>query len=462
MVLNLELSFFVDKADFLKIAGFFAREGNTAVLFSGSDYESATKSLLAAHPFAHIDIHEAYQSYLEGGREKKCLKKKNPWDGLKRLLSFDDRQCSLPRWIGYLAYEMGAYSDYDCLLAHEKLSYPLAHFSQYALLAVCDHTTNKLSIYFDHDGLKCLSKEEKESFSLYKKSNWWASLLKGNDHAPNDNTNYRCIKNFDAPEHYFKKIEKAIEKIRSGDIYQVNVSHNCTYKINKCPWEWFVILADKNPAPFSAFLSLEDLSIISSSPERFLMKRGEYLETRPIKGTIARGKNNNEDLENRMRLLSSEKDKAELMMITDLMRNDLGKISCPGTVKVRKLRACEAYANVFHLLSVIHSRPRADYHCVDMIRACFPGGSITGCPKIKAMEIIHTIEQSYRGIYTGAIGYFSANGDFDFNVAIRTIALKDQIASIHLGGAIVIDSQKESEYAETLTKGETMLNTLYQ
>jgi len=147
-------------------------------------------------------------------------------------------------------------------------------------------------------------------------------------------------------------------------------------------------------------------------------------------------------------------------MITDLMRNDLGKISAPGTVVTEKIWACEAYTNVFHLLSIISSKALPNHHPLDLLRSCFPGGSITGCPKLRAMEVIYNSEQRPRGLYTGSIGYFAANGDFDFNIAIRTLAFHNGEASLQLGGGIVIDSDPEAEYDETLHKGKTILSLL--
>jgi para-aminobenzoate synthetase component 1 len=259
---------------------------------------------------------------------------------------------------------------------------------------------------------------------------------------------------------YSSKIERAKDLIASGDIYQVNLSQQICFEGERDPYDIFRKLAQKNPAPFSAYLKGKDFAIVSSSPERFLEKKGDYLETRPIKGTIPRGNNNVEDEHNRRELLSSEKEKAELLMITDLMRNDLSKISFPGSVETIDLWRCEPYTNVFHLLSIIRSHAKPNIHPVDLIRQCFPGGSITGCPKLRAMEVIAELEKRARGIYTGSIGYISANGDFDFNIAIRTLVFNAQRLDIQLGGAIVADSISEKEYQETLHKGKSIFNVL--
>ncbi|MCB1113056.1 MAG: anthranilate synthase component I family protein, partial [Chlamydiia bacterium] len=184
------------------------------------------------------------------------------------------------------------------------------------------------------------------------------------------------------------------------------------------------------------------------------------LETRPIKGTMPRGVTPEEDRQNMHQLLQSEKERSELLMITDLMRNDLAKISIPGTVATEKIWQCEAYTNVFHLLSIITSALEPSVHPVDAVRSCFPAGSITGCPKLRSMEAIAAIEKRRRGIYTGAIGYFAGNGDFDFNVAIRTLSCSRDQVDLQLGGAVVIDSDPDKEYDETLYKGESLFKAL--
>ena len=235
--------------------------------------------------------------------------------------------------------------------------------------------------------------------------------------------------------------------------------NNLFFQAHAVPFSVFFQLTQLNPAPFSAYFKGEDFTIVSSSPERFLSSQQGILETRPIKGTAPRGKNEEEDDHHRQQLLANEKEKAELLMITDLMRNDLGRISVPGSVKTVELWGCESYTNVFHLVSTIQSKT-LDMHPVDKVRACFPGGSISGCPKLSAMEAIQLIEKRRRGIYTGGIGYFSGNGDFDFNIAIRTLFIEKNKLTVQLGGGIVADSEPEKEYLETLYKGASIFHVL--
>ncbi|KIC71266.1 anthranilate synthase component I family protein [Candidatus Protochlamydia amoebophila] len=255
-------------------------------------------------------------------------------------------------------------------------------------------------------------------------------------------------------------INEAKEWIFSGHVYQINLSQEFTFEGVLRPFDVFRQLIEINPAPFSAYLKADHYTIVSSSPERFLQKKEKLLETRPIKGTIQRGGYFEEDQLFKERLISSEKEKAELLMITDLMRNDLGKISEIGSVKTVDLWRCEAYTNVYHLISIIRSIALKHLKSLEIIRSAFPGGSITGCPKLKAMECIQKLENRSRGIYTGSMGYMTGKGDFDLNIAIRTLVFKDNYISFQVGGGIVIDSDPINEYAETLFKGDSLFRVL--
>jgi para-aminobenzoate synthetase component 1 len=215
-----------------------------------------------------------------------------------------------------------------------------------------------------------------------------------------------------------------------------------------------------NPAPMSAYLDCGNFRLISSSPERFLLRRGQYVESKPIKGTRPRGKDTIEDLRLRQELIESEKDSAELAMIVDLVRNDLGRTAQPGTVRVAAPRIIEEYANVFHSLAIVTSRLREGVSSLELIRSCFPGGSITGCPKVQAMKVIEEIEKNKRSFYCGSIGCVGFNGDFDLSIAIRTFIEKNGNLYFNLGGGIVYDSDPQEEYDETIHKGETMFQAI--
>ena len=215
-----------------------------------------------------------------------------------------------------------------------------------------------------------------------------------------------------------------------------------------------------NKAPFSAYLNFEDFQIISSSPERFIQVFNNKAHTRPIKGTRPRGNNVEEDEKNKLELFNSEKDKAELLMVVDLERNDFSKVCKPHTVKVTENFKLEEYATVFHLVSTVEGELKEDVSAVRCIKECFPGGSITGTPKIRAMEIIEELEGLKRNLYTGSIGYFDIRGNCDFNIVIRTIIKKDNRAYFGVGGGITWDSNPEDEWFETIDKAKALMKVL--
>lgn len=261
-------------------------------------------------------------------------------------------------------------------------------------------------------------------------------------------------------EQYLKMIEMVRDYIERGHIYVMNLTHQIVVNSSREPYEVFKILQKNNKAPFSAYIKGENFEIISASPERFIRIKNQIIETRPIKGTRKRGDTKEEDEILKLELANSEKDKSELLMIVDLERNDLNKICIPGTVKVRELFKMETYATVFHLVADVIGRLRDDFTIVNILKAVFPGGSITGAPKVRAMEIIDELENSQRGIYTGIIGYISLNGDCDFNIAIRTAIHKDGEYHIGVGGGITYESEKEFEYEETWQKAKALLDAI--
>jgi para-aminobenzoate synthetase component 1 len=261
---------------------------------------------------------------------------------------------------------------------------------------------------------------------------------------------------------YLDAVQKIIQYLTAGDIYQANLAQRFETGFAGDPYALFLSLFQRNPAPFFAFVQAGDHQIVSTSPERFLLQRGHRVETRPIKGTIARGATPEQDRENRKILASSIKDDAELTMIVDLMRNDLSRVTKHDSVRVTEHKRLEPYANVFHLVSVVQGELLPGKTGVDLLKASFPGGSITGCPKIRAMEIIDELEPVKRHVYTGSIGYISFHDTMDLSIAIRTATIHDHRLFFSVGGGIVFDSDPEKEFQETLDKGKTVMNTLSQ
>ena len=262
------------------------------------------------------------------------------------------------------------------------------------------------------------------------------------------------------------EFERAVSRIReyiaAGDVYQVNLSQRLHAPFDGSALALYRRLRARNPAPFGAYLEFGDAQVASISPERFLRLDAttRAAEARPIKGTRPRGTTSVEDAVLARELLASEKDRAENVMIVDLLRNDLGKVCRPGSVRVPNLFALESHPTVHHLVSTVTGELAEGADAFDLLRAAFPGGSVTGAPKIRAMQIIAELERAPRGLYCGAIGYVSTTGAMDFNIPIRTIVLRNGSATFHAGAGIVWDSDPAAEYEETLAKARTMIEAL--
>jgi para-aminobenzoate synthetase component 1 len=256
---------------------------------------------------------------------------------------------------------------------------------------------------------------------------------------------------------YLDRVGRVLEYIAAGDVFQANFTQRFTSVGRPEPLDLYLRLKTISPAPFSAFLGLDslgdNLAVVSASPEWFYQTRGDRILTRPIKGTRPRGVDPAQDRRLADELARSAKDRAELTMIVDLERNDLGRVCRYGTVRVLDPLAVESYAQVHHLVATVEGRLRAGVRPIDVVRGLFPGGSITGAPKIRAMEVIDELEPNRRGVYTGAIGYLSRGGSSGFNIAIRTLLVEGDRVRYQVGGGIVADSDPEAEYEETLDKG---------
>lgn len=261
-------------------------------------------------------------------------------------------------------------------------------------------------------------------------------------------------------EKYIAAIKKAKMYIKKGDIYQVNLSQRFMSNSYSSGYEIYNRLRRLSPSFFSAYLDCGGFQIISSSPERFLNLNDGVVTTRPMKGTRARSQDKDKDEKLKKELLNSTKDKAELMMIVDLERNDLGRVCRYGSVRIGSLRELEAYSTVFQTTATVKGLLHRDKDMIDLIKNCFPGGSITGCPKIRAMQIIEELEPTRRSIYTGSLGYLSFSGNMDLNILIRTIIKREDKIYFQTGGGIVADSVPQDEYEETLTKAKAMIETV--
>ncbi|MEJ2406661.1 MAG: aminodeoxychorismate synthase component I, partial [Candidatus Thiodiazotropha sp.] len=254
--------------------------------------------------------------------------------------------------------------------------------------------------------------------------------------------------------------KKIKQYILDGDCYQVNFAQRFSVAAEGDPWQAYKELRQLNAAPFSAYLNTPYCQVMCSSPERFLELRNGCVETKPIKGTAPRGGDPIEDMMLADELKNSTKDQAENLMIVDLLRNDLGKVCANGSVEVPELFKLESFARVHHLVSKVSGRLAEGEDALSLLRACFPGGSITGAPKLRAMEIIEELEPHRRGPYCGSIGYVSFSGDMDSNIAIRTMVHSEGITRLSAGGGIVADSDPDTEYRETYHKASALLDLL--
>ncbi|WP_406707688.1 aminodeoxychorismate synthase component 1 [Vibrio methylphosphonaticus] len=265
--------------------------------------------------------------------------------------------------------------------------------------------------------------------------------------------------NMDAAD-YSNKFSAVQQYLQAGDCYQINLAQRWQADYQGSEWQAFLQLDQQNKAPFSAFIRLEDIAVLSISPERFLLVNDTQIETKPIKGTRPRSVDPVKDKANAIELANAEKDQAENLMIVDLLRNDIGRVAHPGSVKVPKLFDIESFPAVHHLVSTITATLDERYNAIDLLRASFPGGSITGAPKIRAMEIIEELEPHRRHIYCGSIGYISAHGVMDTSITIRTLAAYQGKLHAWAGGGIVADSKCEAEYQETFDKLAKILPVL--
>lgn len=361
--------------------------------------------------------------------------------------------------VGYFAYDLKDFVEKLPDTACDDLSLPDCILAFYDTAIIYDNLKGK--VYISSSGLP-ETEPVKNNARKISRLKWFKKNISAGAGDPSPYTaagKFSLESNF-SRQSYKLAVLRAKEYIKKGDIYQVNLSQRFHTGLNMDPLRLYERLRSASPAPFSSFLDFKDVTVLSSSPERFLLKKGRYIETRPIKGTRPRGKDEADDLELARELAGSPKDRAEHIMIVDLERNDLGRICVYGSVRPSESFALEKYSNVFHLVSTVAGRLKEDVGPVDCLMAAFPGGSITGAPKIRSMEIIEELEPVKRSIYTGAIGYISFDGNMDTSVVIRTFLVKGRDVYFQVGGGIVADSDPEAEYEETLHKAKGLMEAL--
>ena len=378
----------------------------------------------------------------------------NPFTALKELFSrYASKSVKgipfIGGGVGYFSYDLKAFIEELPERAKDDLGIPDCVFGFYDSVVICDNLTKRS--YLSNLGIANRSQQVLRDI-----------VKKASSHGRQETSpvSFGPLRSNFSKSSYISAVNKAKRYIKSGDIYQVNISQRFQTSITGDPFDLYLRLRNCSPAPFAAYLDCGDVTILSSSPERFLYKNGNYIETRPIKGTRPRGADASEDLRLARELMDSGKDMAEHIMIVDLERNDLGRICRYGSVAPTESTIIERYANVFHLVSTVAGKLKEGVGPIDCLLATFPGGSITGAPKIRSMEIIDSLESVRRSIYTGAIGYVGFDGNMDTSIVIRTFIAKGKELYFQVGGGIVADSDPENEYEETLHKAAGLMQAL--
>ena len=432
--------------------------GGLSFLDSAMRHDSLGRySYVAADPFGKLVVEKGVAGWNGKTLDQPPLEAISQYLDLYRL----DDQPGLPPFqggaIGYFSYEFGR------LL--ERLpqpnppaqgSMPDAAWYFYDVVLAFDHLAGKA--WLVSSGLPETDEAARAMKSL-ERSELFLRLLREQPKQEDVKVGQQRIaratwrSNFER-DAYMQSVAKVVEYILDGDIFQANIAQRFIADLPEgfSQWQCYKALRQRNAATFAAFRDHGDIVIASSSPERFVAVKGDQVETRPIKGTMPRSSDPNEDKNLADILLKSEKDRAENLMIVDLMRNDLSRVCRPHSVLTPVLCGLETYASVHHLVSVVTGRLMQGKTLMDLIRAAFPGGSITGAPKLRAMEIITEIEHEARGVYCGSIGFIGFNGNFDSNIGIRTVLFQGGKAVFQAGGGITALSDPAAEYQETLDK----------
>ena len=360
-------------------------------------------------------------------------------------------------WVGYFSYELGRYIEKIPETTIDNFGMPLIRLCFYDKLICYDHikdcfwlTTLELSNDIEKPNGKLAILEK----LLVKSQHIAVSQPRAVDLETIDFSQIRCNMN---KGYYLEAIEKIKRYIYDGDVYQINFSQRFECDYNAHPIELFHWQNHYNPSPYSAYIDGGDFAVVSASPEMFITIADGIISTKPIKGTRPRVNETTRNTKNFNELIRSEKERAELNMIIDLERNDIAKICEPGTRKVVQSRTIESYPTVFHAVATVAGQFRKEISFCDCLKAMFPGGSITGAPKIRSMEIIDETEPTARGVYTGSIGFIGLDGNVCLNIAIRTIIITAQKAFSQTGGGIVADSDPQAEWDETITKARALL-----
>jgi len=385
----------------------------------------------------------------------------DPFAVLKEYLQFKKQnELKLPfvgGAIGYFSYDLGRSLEKIPTIAENDLDIPDMKIGIYSWAIVVDHRKKRTTLVADNNDIRI--RRDWNDLLKYISDKSYSNKKK------NDRKDFKVLSRVESnmtEVEYAKAFNKVKAYILEGDCYQVNLAQRFHAAVEGDPWQAYCMLREINPSPFSAYMNYSEFQILSNSPERFISAHDGEVQTKPIKGTRPRSKDRAKDDALLNELIDSKKDQAENVMIVDLLRNDISKNCALGSVRVPKLFDIESYPNVHHMVSTITGKLRENRTAIDLLRGSFPGGSITGAPKLRSMEIIEELEPHRRGVYCGAIGYISNDGNMDTNIAIRTILHKQQQMYFYAGGGVVYDSEVNAEYQETFDKAAAMMHVLNQ
>lgn len=417
--------------------------------------DSGRYSFMAENPYLKIKSYKNNITIIKDDGTK-IEKQGNILDEIKKTLNVEYKAVDLPfsgGAIGYIGYDV--IRQYEILPDKNKdeINIPEAYLLFYKTVICYDHYNHKVYIIYNvlpEDNLKY--EEIKNILYLtYEKIKSRRQI-----HTLNSNGSSNSIKSNLTKEEYCKIVNKAKNYIKKGDIFQVVLSQRFNIHTDENPFEVYRRLRSKNPSPYLFYIEFEDFQVVGSSPESLVKVIDNTVITNPIAGTRPRGENSEEDKLLAQDLLSDKKERAEHVMLVDLGRNDIGRISEFGTVKVDKFMEIELYSHVMHLVSKVTGKLKNGLDCFDALKACLPAGTVSGAPKIRAMEIIDELENVRRGLYAGALGYFSYDGNMDMCIAIRTVIFKNKTAYLQAGAGIVYDSDPIKEYEETINKAKAL------
>ncbi len=421
--------------------------------------EGGRFSYLTADPFLVVRSHGRRVEILQDGEVQQA--EGNPWDLLQDLLRRYrvERLPGLPPFqggaLGYWGYDLGRHLERLPSWAEDDLGLPEMYLGFYDWTLAYDGATGRSWLVSSGMPSATAGRAEARASEVMRRLREIPQ-----DAEPQTFNHPAALHSNFTPESYMGAVRRVKEYLEAGDVYQVNLSQRFRAPFDGDPWELYRRLRRVNPAPFAAFLSYPEVDVLSASPEEFMRLEEGRVRVRPIKGTRPVGGTREETALQAESLLASEKERAENVMIVDLLRNDIGRVCRIGSVQVPSLFAVEEHPTVLHLVSTVTGELLPSADAIDLLTACFPGGSVTGAPKVRAMEIIEELEPVRRGIYCGAIGYVSFSGDMAASITIRTLALARGEAYLQVGGGIVADSDPESEYQETLHKARGLRRAL--